>query len=120
MRRAEVWLASFDPSSGSEAAKARPCVIVSADASNRVVERLGRGVVTVVPLTTNTARVHDFQARITAGGANGLTADSKAQAEQVRALDQSRILRKLGMVDAEQMAAIDQALITHLGLDRWR
>jgi len=119
MRRGEVWLVNFDPSSGSEAAKSHPCVIVSADASNRVVERLGRGVVTVVPLTTNTTRVHDFQALITADGANGLTVDSKAQAEQVRALDQSRFIRKLGMVDAERRAAIDQALITHLGLDRW-
>ena len=120
MRRAEIWLASLDPSHGSEAAKTRPCVIVSADASNRVVERLGRGVVTVVPLTTNTARVYDFQALVPAGGPSGLASDSKAQAEQVRALDQSRFTRRLGVLDEDQMAAVDQALSTHLALDRWR
>ena len=115
MRRGEVWLASFDPSLGSEAMKTRPCVVVSADASNRVVERLGRGVVTVVPLTTNTERVHGFQALIPADSANGLPTDSKAHAEQVRALDHSRFARRLGALDAERVAAVDEALLVHLG-----
>jgi len=118
MKRGEVWLASFDPSHGSEAAKTRPCVVVSADASNRVVEHLGRGVVTVVPLTTNTTHVYDFQALVPADAANGLTTDSKAQAEQVRALDYARFARRLGMLDAESIAAINEALLVHLALDQ--
>ena len=117
MRRGEVWLASFDPSHGSEAAKTRPCVIVSADASNRVVERLARGVVTVVPLTTNTVRVYAFQALIPAAPGNGLAVDSKAQAEQVRALDFARFAVRLGTLDAAQLAAINDALLVHLALD---
>ena len=116
MRRGEIWLARFDPSQGSEVTKTRPCVIVSADASNRVVERLGRGVVTVVPLTTNTARVYEFQTMVPADSANGLSVDSKAQAEQVRALDHSRFTRWLGTLDAEQVAALDEALMVHLAL----
>jgi len=119
MNRGEVWLASFDPVVGSEATKLRPCVIVSADAGNRVVERLGRGVVTVVPLTTNTARVHEFQTLIEPDPSNGLPVDSKAQAEQVRALDHSRFARRLGRLSAEQVAALDEALLVHLTLDRW-
>ena len=118
MRRGEVWLADFDPSSGSEVAKVRPCIVVSNDASNRVVERLGRGVVTVVPLTSNTGRIHGFQALITAGPRTGLSVDSKAQAEQVRALDHTRLIRKTGDLDAEQISTIDTALMTHLRLDR--
>jgi len=117
VRRGEIWLAALDPSVGSEAAKTRPCVIVSADASNRVVERLSRGTVTVVPLTSNTTRVHDFQALIPPTPGNGLTADSKAQAEQVRSLDHSRLVRRLGSLDAEHLAAVDAALMVHLDLD---
>jgi mRNA interferase MazF len=118
VRRGEVWLASLDPSTGSEAAKARPCVVVSRDASNRTVERLQHGVVTIVPLTTNTARIHDFQVLILADGHTGLADDSKVQAEQIRALDQSRFIRQLGVLDAEQIAAVEQALLVHLSLDR--
>ena len=116
MRRGEVWLADFDPSSGSESAKIRPCVIVSNDASNRIVERLGRGVVTVVPLTSNTARIHGFQTLIVADPRTGLAVDSKAQAEQVRALDHTRMIRQMGSLDADQIIALNTALATHLAL----
>lgn len=116
MRRGEVWYARFDPVQGSEANKTRPCVIVSADAGNRVAERLGRGVVTVVPLTKNVTRVYEFQALIPATQGTGLAHDSKAQAEQVRSLDVTRFDHRIGALSSEQMAAVDAALVSHLAL----
>ncbi len=116
VRRAEIWLVTFDPAQGSEVAKTRPCVIVSNDSSNAVAERLGRGVVTVVPLTSNTNRVHRFQTLVRAEPHTGLTSDSKSQAEQVRALDVTRFVRRLGRLRREQMADVDAALTTHLSL----
>ena len=83
MRRGEVRLVDLDPVRGSEANKRRPAVVVSNDRANAAAERLGRGVVTVVPLTSNTARVFPFQVLIPAE-AGGLRIASKAQAEQVR------------------------------------
>lgn len=49
MLRGEIRLTDLEPARGSEAGKRRPAVIVSNDRANAVVERLGRGVVTVVP-----------------------------------------------------------------------
>lgn len=57
MRRGEVRLVDLDPVRGSEANKQRPAVVVSNDRANAVAQRLERGVVTVVPLTSNTARI---------------------------------------------------------------
>ena len=54
MRRGQIRLVDFDPAQGSEANKRRPAVIVSNDGANTTAERLGRGVVTVVPVTSNT------------------------------------------------------------------
>ncbi len=51
MLRGEIRLADLDPVRGSEANKRRPVVIVSNDRANSVAARLGRGVVTVVPVT---------------------------------------------------------------------
>ena len=116
MRRGEVWYAHFDPAQGSEANKTRPCVIVSADAGNRTAERLGRGVITVVPLTTNIARVYEFQALIPASPSTGLARDSKVQAEQVRSLDVTRFDRRIGVLSREQMTAVEAALMSHLAL----
>ncbi|ACZ31330.1 transcriptional modulator of MazE/toxin, MazF [Xylanimonas cellulosilytica DSM 15894] len=117
MRRGEVWTVELDPVRGSEASKTRRCVIVSRDASNKAVETHGRGVVTVVPLTSSVARVPPFQALVPAEPGNGLDHDSKAQAEQVRAVDVSRMVARVGTLRSEHVGAVDDALITHLGLD---
>ncbi|MFE9607287.1 type II toxin-antitoxin system PemK/MazF family toxin [Streptomyces sp. NPDC006012] len=115
MKRGDIYLVDYEPSRGSEANKARPAVIVSNDGANAAVERTGLGVVTLVPLTTNTARVYPFQVLLPAGEC-GLPKESKVQCEQVRALAPDRLLRPLGTVPPQQMAKIDVALRRHLSL----
>ena len=115
MLRGEVWQVDLDPARGSGANKQRPAVVVSNDRANATATRLGRGVVTVIPVTSNTARVFPFQVLLTPG-ANGLTADSKAQAEQVRSIAVQRLVRRVGRVSAVELAAIDEALRLHLDL----
>ncbi|MCW2801780.1 MAG: mazF9 [Aeromicrobium sp.] len=115
MRRGEIWLADLDPVLGSEASKTRPVVIVSNEGANLTATRLGRGVVTVVPITRNTTRVHPFQIALPAS-ATGLDHDSKAQAEQVRSLDVRRLRRAIARVPSELVPALDDALRLHLQL----
>lgn len=111
-----MYIADLEPVKGSEANKQRPVVIVSNDASNQVVEERGAGMVTVVPLTTQTERVYAFQVLVPAE-AVGLEYDSKAQAEQVRALSTNRLQAgAIGIVPAELMRQLDQALRLHLAL----
>jgi mRNA interferase MazF len=115
MQRGEVRLVDLDPARGAEADKRRPAVIVSNDAANRTAERLGRGVLTVVPVTSNVDRVYPFQVLLAAGTA-GLSRDSKAQAEQVRSVAVERIGERLGAVPPQLMALLDQALRLQLAL----
>ncbi|MBR7552456.1 type II toxin-antitoxin system PemK/MazF family toxin, partial [Mycobacterium tuberculosis] len=61
MRRGDVVLVDLDPVRGNEVAKTRPAVVVSNDGANRRAVQLGRGVVTVVPVTSNTDRIFPFQ-----------------------------------------------------------
>lgn len=115
MLRGEVRLTDFKPAQGSEANKRRPAVVVSNDRANAVAERLGRGVVTVVPVTGNIARIFPFQTLLPAD-ATGLRMDSKAQAEQVRSVSVERIGPVLGRLPAQAMTALDEALRLHLQL----
>lgn len=115
MRRGEIHMVNLDPVVGSEASKQRPAVIVSNDGANSTAERLGRGVITVVPVTTNTDRIYPFQVALPAT-ATGLTRHSKAQAEQVRSIAVERVGHRLGEVSAVLMADIDEALRLHLAL----
>jgi len=115
MRRGEIRLVDLDPVRGSESNKRRPAVIVSNDSANAAAARLGRGVVTVVPVTSNITRVLPFQVLLPAE-AVGLTVDSKAQAEQVRSVAVERLGRAVGRLPAPVMAQLDSALRLHLQL----
>ncbi len=115
MRRGEIVTVTLDPARGQEASKNRPAVIVSNDAANGTATRLGRGVVTVVPVTSSTARVYPFQVLLPAR-LTGLRHDSKAQAEQLRSIAVERIGSRIGHVPASLMAELDQALRIHLSL----
>ncbi len=116
MRRGDVYLADLDPGRGGEAAKQRPVVVVSHDALNHTAASLRRGVVTVVPLTSNVAVVQPFQVLVPAEAA-GLNRTSKAQAEQVRAIAVERLgPHPVGALAPAQLAALDDALRLHLVL----
>lgn len=115
MRRGEVRLTDLDPARGGEADKRRPAIVVSNDHANASAARLQRGVITVVPLTSNVTRVFGFQVLLPAE-LTGLRVDSKAQCEQVRSVSVQRLGPVLGHLPASAMGAIDDALRLHLQL----
>lgn len=115
MRRGEIRWVDLEPVRGAESDKRRPAVIVSNDGANAIAERLGRGVVTVVPITSNVARVFPFQVLLPAA-TTGLPRDSKAQAEQVRSVAVERIGARLGTLSGSEQAELDEALRLHLAL----
>jgi mRNA interferase MazF len=115
MRRGAIVAVSMDPIRGSEAGKTRPAVVVSNDAANATATRLARGVITVVPITSNIARIYPFQVLLRADQ-TGLRQDSKAQAEQVRSVAVERVGPQIGRLPAAVMAELDEALRVHLAL----
>jgi len=113
MRRGEIRWVDLDPVRGGESNKRRPGVIVSNDGANTTASRLGRGVVTVVPVTSNVERIYPFQVLLTAQP-TGLARDSKAQAEQVRPVAVERIGERIGILTSTDLAELDDALRLHL------
>lgn len=115
MRRGDIHWVDLDPARGAESNKRRPAVIVSNDTANMTAARLGRGVITVVPVTSSVERLYPFQVLLPAA-ATGLDRDSKAQAEQVRSIAVERVGDRLGVVPNGIMLDVDEALRLHLGL----
>ena len=115
MRRGEIRVVDLAPTRGSEANKRRPAVIVSNDGANATAARLGRGVITVIPITSNVQRVYPFQVLLPAA-ITGLVQDSKAQAEQVTSVAVKRIGEQIGQVPPGIMLDVDEALRLHLAL----
>ena len=115
MQRGDIYLVDLEPVLGSEAIKRRPAVVVSNDGANVTAARLGRGVVTVVPISSRSERAYPFQVLLP-GAETGLDRDSKAQAEQVRSVSVRRLGARLGVVSGPLMAELDEALRLHLSL----
>ena len=115
MRRGDIVTVNLDPARRSEADNLRPAVVVSNDAANGTAVRLGRGVITVVPVASSTERVYPFQVLLPAA-ATGLRNDSKAQAEQIRSVAMERIGRQIGRLSPALLTELDAALRIHLNL----
>jgi len=115
MRRGDICLVDLEPARGAEAGKSRPAVVVSNDAANAAATRLGYGVVVVVPVTSNVTSVRPFQVLLPAAD-TGLPRDSKAQAEQVRAVAVERVGERLGGLTVALQRSLDAALRLQLAL----
>jgi mRNA interferase MazF len=113
--RGEIREVDFEPVRGSEASKRRPAVIVSNDGANTTEARLNRGAITVVPVTSKATRVYPFQVLLPANEC-GMPRDSKAQAEQVRAVAIERVGRRVGELSSRLLSGLEDALRLHLDL----
>lgn len=115
MLRGEIRLIDLGPAVPGESAHQRPAVLVSNDGANSTAARLGRGIVTVAPMSSNIDRIYPFQVLVPAHQ-SGLDRDSKVQAEQVRSVSVERVGRSLGTLPASLMLEVDEALRLHLAL----
>ena len=92
---------------GSEQAKTRPCVVLSANEINAQ-----RKTVVVIPLTTTkTPAVPPLLVSVPSAGL-----DSKARVEQIRAVDKSRLRNRLGSLSDADLLEIEGALQRILGI----
>ncbi|MEQ1910280.1 MAG: type II toxin-antitoxin system PemK/MazF family toxin [Vicinamibacterales bacterium] len=105
-KRGEIWLADLNPRRGTEPGKTRPVVIVQAQALLDVEHPS----TLVVPLTTRLVEAAEpLRVRIRAAGA--LKKDSDALIDQVRAIDNRRLVQgPLSRLQPQQLNAIAHAL----------
>ena len=92
--RGEIWLINLDPTLGSEIQKTRPCVVISPQEMNDYLRT-----VIVAPMTSK-GRAAGFRVPITHDGKKGLIL-----LDQLRAIDKTRLVKKLGSAPAKTLHA---------------
>jgi mRNA interferase MazF len=100
VKRFEVYLVNLDPTLGSEIQKTRPCLIISPDEMNNHI-----ATVIVAPMTT---KGRDYPTRVKCqfeGKAGQIVLD------QIRTIDKSRLVKKLGMINNTTQAEVLTVLV---------
>ena len=95
INRFEVFLINLDPTVGSEIKKTRPCLVVSPDEINHNIRT-----VIVAPLTTK-GQPYPTRVRCRFRGKKG-----QVVLDQIRTVDRSRLIKKLGRISGKTAAAV--------------
>jgi len=98
VHRFEIWLVQLDPTRGSEIKKTRPCVVISPDEMSALKTAI------VAPMTS---KGFSYPTRIeyTFQGKKGLIL-----LDQMRAVDKSRLIQKLGVISQSAQVRITNCL----------
>ena len=98
--RGEVWWIDLEPTKGSEIRKTRPCLVLTANALNRL-----RRTVVVVPYSTAASAHPPITVPVTCGGTRAV-----AIVDQVRAISKERLRGLLETASPEDLDAVTTAL----------
>lgn len=109
--RGEIYLVEFDPAVGSEIKKTRPAIIIQNDTANRF------SPITIVAAITSKFddKLYPTEVLVEAGEA-GLKHDSVIVLDQIRTIDKTRIVKKIGKVSPFTLRRTDIALKISVGL----
>ncbi|MBD3377758.1 PemK family transcriptional regulator [candidate division KSB1 bacterium] len=110
VKRGHVYLVNLDPTIGSEIRKTRPCVIVQNDIGNQY-----SPTTIIAPVTSGERAIYPVEVEIKCGK-SGLESDSLILLNQIRTVDQKRLVRKLGQAEKEVMKKVNYAIQISLGL----
>lgn len=111
-RRGEIWDVNWSPGRGAEQQGTRPALIIQNDRGNASPSYP----LTIVASMSRTERELPLHVRITPNAENGLNDFTDVKCEQVMTIEKSRLLRKRGVITAEELQRVDLALKLSLNL----
>lgn len=95
IKQYDIWLANLNPGKGTEPGKTRPVVIIQTDLLNET------HLSTIIcPITTNVNKeIELLRVHLKAGQLDNI---SDILVDQIRAIDNRRLIKKLGQLNKEQ------------------
>ena len=98
IQRFDIWLVQLDPAKGSEIKKTRPCIVISPDEMSPLKTAI------VAPMTS---KGFSYPSRIPCAfqGKKG-----KVLLDQMRAVDKTRLVQKLGVISKKTRLKIANCL----------
>ena len=111
-KKFEVWVASLDPKFGTEAGKTRPVLIVQTDSLNKV-----HPSTLICPITTNVKLESQILRVFIKKGTTKIKEDCDVMIDQLRAIDNKRLIKKIGEIPGEISEEVKKNLRIILDID---
>jgi mRNA interferase MazF len=107
MKRGEIWTVS---GGGSYTGKPRPAVIVQENRFD------GTDSITICAFTTDTTDAPLFRLLVDSTERNGLKNECRLMVDKITTVPKTRLGKRLGILDDEDLVRLNRALIVFLGL----
>jgi mRNA interferase MazF len=101
----------FDPVEGSEIGKSRPALVLQNDIGNRYANT------TIVAAITGVIRKLPILVEVEPSDQNGLSRSCAINLSHIRTVSQSRLVRRLGVIETKYLPAIREAVLLSLAFD---
>jgi mRNA interferase MazF len=101
----EIWIADLNPTIGTEPGKVRPVIIVQTDLLNK-----HHPSSIICPVTTNVQKGSEILRVHLKKGSCGLNEECDIMIDQIRAIDNKRLLKKIGIAPGDVLEKIKENL----------
>lgn len=109
----EIWIADLNPQIGTEAGKTRPVLVVQTNLLNKTLHPS----TIVCPITTNVQKDADIlRVHLKKGMAN-LQEHCDVMVDQIRAIDNKRLIKKVGNLPTELIYLIKENIAIMIDFD---
>ncbi len=113
IKQYEIWIANLDPQIGTEAEKTRPVLVVQTNLLNKVPHPS----TLICPITTNVERGSEILRVHLQKGLIELNQDSDIMIDQIRAIDNSRLIKKIGALPKDLIELVKENINIILDLE---
>jgi mRNA interferase MazF len=111
-KKHEIWLANLDPRFGTEAGKTRPVLVIQSDLLNKF-----HPSTLICPITTNVKSESKILRVQLKKGVAGVNEDCDVMIDQIRAIDNKRLLKRIGSLPTELSNKVKENLKIVLDLE---
>ncbi len=109
----EIWLADLNPRKGSESGKVRPVLLIQTNLLNKITHPS----TIILPISSKVNRDSEILRVFLKKGQMGLEKDSDIMLDQIRAIDNRRLIKRLGQIREQEIKKIRENLRIILDLE---
>ena len=113
IKQYEIWIADLNPQIGTEPGKTRPVLVMQTNLLNKVPHPS----TIICPLTTNVIKDAEILRVHVKKGVANLCQDCDIMIDQIRAVDNKRLVRKVGDLPSELIVLVKENIRIIIDLD---